>query len=155
MFLHIFFTVISKDDSNKVTIIFTMIVKIFPSLIAYFKDHAVTANLGLSTAATYVQNNVDKAMLSQETVRNNKSRIFPEKKVCHSKFMMKFFLNSQIKPKFLYRKILTDRLQLLTNVSVVLLFLPAVLYIFHRLDKYFYGANSGWVWCLKTIHKCL
>ena len=51
--------------------------------------------------------------------------------------------------KLLYRKILTNRLELLACINIVLFILPVVFYKFHRFSEHFHRANSGWIRCLQ------
>ena len=57
--------------------------------------------------------------------------------------------------KLLYRKILTNRLELLTCINIVLFILPVVFYKFHRFSEHFHRANSGWIRCLQLIPQIL
>ena len=52
--------------------------------------------------------------------------------------------------KLLYHKILTNRLELLACINIVLFILPVVFYKFHRFSEHFNRANSGWIRCLQT-----
>lgn len=84
--------------------------------------------------------------------------------ICRSQYTWRIFFSeqqtilqthktalTQTNLKFTHCKILTNRLELLTDISIVLRFFPTVLDVFHRLAKYFHRTNSRGVGCLSRM----